>query len=172
MTIRTQLDSEDPERRATCTELARIRRFNRFHQQSQRLRQVTFSTVEVRSYPVILGFNPSVSRGPPITIDWDYFNKCFIPVQHFERTRPPTRSNWDMKIPSDYRHQLIISGGESESNIKLRLKEIQSLQRGGYYHEFLLEKLGRSFQKVKKSFLPKRKKKEESKEGREECYYA
>ena len=33
---------------------------------------VQFSHLEIRTYPVTLGDNPSVSSGPPLTLDWNY----------------------------------------------------------------------------------------------------
>jgi len=51
---------------------------------------VCFGTVEVRKYPITIGMNPSVSRGIPTTIEWDYL-KNETETKHinaYERERP------------------------------------------------------------------------------------
>merc|ERR1719506_2664911 len=49
---------------------------------------VRFSTVEIREYGLCLGDNPSVSRGPPICLDWTY-------NQHNIVTYPLDKDNED-----------------------------------------------------------------------------
>ena len=41
---------------------------------------VTFGKVRIRSYPMILGDNPSCSKGLPVTLDW----KSFGPTEEFD----------------------------------------------------------------------------------------
>lgn len=40
--------------------------------QTPKRKLVAFSTIEIREYPMTVGDNPSVSRGVPVTIEWNY----------------------------------------------------------------------------------------------------
>jgi hypothetical protein len=51
-------------------------------------KRVWFDTVEVRYHKIILGDNPSVSEGAPITIHWIHHGREVIPVDVFERKDP------------------------------------------------------------------------------------
>ena len=52
---------------------------------------VKFSTVEIRSFPMILGDNPSVSKGPPVTLAWDYDSDILELIEE-EHTRTAAKS--------------------------------------------------------------------------------
>ena len=51
---------------------------------------VSFGIVEVRKYPITIGMNPSVSRGVPRTIEWDYLEDEteLHHINAYERERP------------------------------------------------------------------------------------
>lgn len=53
---------------------------------------VTFDKVCVRQYPVKLGDNPAVTRGAPLTIDWDPLCHVEYPMEDYEKARSPRRS--------------------------------------------------------------------------------
>ena len=51
-------------------------------------RNVSFSHLQVREYAITLGDNPSVSSGPPVTLDWSYDpQEKTAPVDAFEAVR-------------------------------------------------------------------------------------
>ena len=80
--------------------------------------KVRFSSVEVREYPMILGDNPSVSGGPPITIDWKYSVRYEQDIdEHIRMTPFPRRIDSQMIMPSFYRKNLLREGGYSEYDI-------------------------------------------------------
>jgi hypothetical protein len=58
----------------------------------RRKSSVEFSQIRIREYEQTLGDNPSVSYGPPITLDWEFEEKEPISLEHFEAHRPPRRS--------------------------------------------------------------------------------
>jgi len=54
-------------------------------------KSVQFSTVTVRLHPIILGDNPAVSCGPPLSIDWQFTSTYTKAVDVFETTKPAKR---------------------------------------------------------------------------------
>lgn len=45
---------------------------------------VNFGRLEFREYPIIMGANPSVSEGVPVTIDWDHFGEYDVDIESYE----------------------------------------------------------------------------------------
>uniref|UniRef100_A0A7S2I068 Uncharacterized protein n=1 Tax=Helicotheca tamesis TaxID=374047 RepID=A0A7S2I068_9STRA len=52
---------------------------------------VAFITVQVQEYPITRGDNPSVSSGPPLTIDWAPLNSRTYDIDKYEELRQPYR---------------------------------------------------------------------------------
>ena len=50
---------------------------------------VRFSNLEIRTYPLTLGDNPSVSSGPPLTLDWNYETTHTFSVDAYESQLAP-----------------------------------------------------------------------------------
>lgn len=92
---------------------------------------VSFSTVEIRKYPIILGDHPSCSCGPPISIGWDYNGAIEVfNLNLFEQMRPPRRHNAELKLPFRLRRELISKiCGYREDQIKERLCEIEAIKK-------------------------------------------
>jgi len=77
-------------------------------------KNVRFSTVEMRLYPLRLGDNPSISGGPPLTIGWDYEGSPIVSkVEEYETIRPPRRTSEEMKIPRSLRQEWLREEGYS-----------------------------------------------------------
>ena len=53
---------------------------------------VAFGSVMIRSYAQTLGDNPSVSYGPPISLDWEYDEHPEVTLDDYEDKRAPRRS--------------------------------------------------------------------------------
>jgi hypothetical protein len=47
--------------------------------------RVRFSSVQIREYPICIGDNPSSTRGPPITLGWDYATEKELSIEESER---------------------------------------------------------------------------------------
>ena len=86
-------------------------------------KSVQFSTLEIRTYPVTLGDNPSVSCGPPLTLDWNYTTTHTFGVESYESQRPPTsrRKLSEMALPQSLRIELLCE----DARISLRTIEAQ-----------------------------------------------
>lgn len=85
---------------------------------------VRFSSVAVRDYSVCLGDNPSVSRGTPISLDWDHDDELTYDINIYESERSQKRrTSYDLKIPSLQRIQLLKELGYSRGEINEQMKK-------------------------------------------------
>ena len=72
-------------------------------------KNVCFTAIQIRSYHQTLGDNPSVSYGPPISLDWTYEQEVIEQsIDVYEQTRRPRRSQRQMAM-SYYQRQNLLS---------------------------------------------------------------
>ena len=71
---------------------------------------VQFSSIEVRSYDLCIGDNPSVSWGTPISLDWDYVVELKDTVDNYESIRSLTkrRNMRQMMMNFNYRRNILL----------------------------------------------------------------
>lgn len=75
--------------------------------------KVSFSTLEIREYPICIGDNPACTFGVPISIDWAYETTNIFSVDEYEEQRPTPRDFSQLKIPSKDRNHIIRGIGYS-----------------------------------------------------------
>jgi hypothetical protein len=68
---------------------------------------VSFTSVEIREYNVIVGDHPCCASGFPLTLDWEYREVSNIEVDTYEEVRSPRRHKEDLKISPEERCQLL-----------------------------------------------------------------
>jgi len=83
------------------------------------LKKVIFDEVTVREYPQILGDNPAVTIGAPVSIGWKYQNEYTTKVNFFEYTRSHIRrtSKRKLVISSKKRVKYLLSIGYTLEDI-------------------------------------------------------
>ena len=81
---------------------------------------VTFQNIEIRSYDITLGDNPSCTYGPPVSLDWYYDQEHKISLDNYEKTRGTRRKPSQMQMTALYRRLLL---GQD-----FRLDEIQKAE--------------------------------------------
>ena len=87
-------------------------------------KSVRFSSVDIRDYSLCLGDNPSVSRGVPISLDWDYDIEQSYELESYECNRCEDRRGPDqLKRPSLQRVHLLKSLGYSRGEISKQTKK-------------------------------------------------
>lgn len=72
-------------------------------------KSVVFKDLEIREYPIILGDNPSVTSGIPVTIDWMYKPLKSQELEEYENARVPRRDLYEMRLPAKVRTKLLIT---------------------------------------------------------------
>jgi hypothetical protein len=90
---------------------------------------VIFDTVQIREYPIILGDNPAVSKGPALTIDWQHVETDVMKFEEYESTRPERRSNAEMAIPFDIRMEMLKNSGYSSKEILEMAKKSEEARK-------------------------------------------
>lgn len=89
---------------------------------------VHWGTTEIRSHAVILGCNPSVTRGPPLTIEWDAQGTRIMSVDDFEADRKPPRPEFALKKSSTERKTILKEAGFSSEEFKLVQEYIDEIK--------------------------------------------
>ena len=128
MIVRTVNDQQDDSRRERQRQLYVERRRRRLENAGAEKLEVSFSTVEVREYPMILGDNPAVSEGPPMEIGWTHHDEQLWNFDVFEKTRPQRRSYLEMNVPMNIRIQILQRNGESYKSIIQRSKAVKAMR--------------------------------------------
>ena len=83
-------------------------------------KRVQFSTVQIRSYPIILGDNPSVSAGPPIQLGWEISDTFQVSVEVVSRFQLLQRNNKTVYVLSRWtRETMLLNKGYTRREIFL-----------------------------------------------------
>jgi hypothetical protein len=110
---------------------------------SESSRSIQFDGVTVREYPMIVGDNPGVSCGPPVTLDWTSVSEFNDSLERFERSRQGCRRlSTQMRMPIEVRTSKLLESEHTLSEIQeasksaavirqQRMKTIQSLSKEG-----------------------------------------
>lgn len=95
-------------------------------------RKIHFGQVCVRDYGMILGDNPCVSYGPPVTIDWDYVEYKALQVDEYEFHRPPRRCLRQMGLNYFQRKHILALAGHTEEEFKAVKKSVKKMKMNRY----------------------------------------
>mmetsp|Transcript_7033 Transcript_7033/g.15238 ORF Transcript_7033/g.15238 Transcript_7033/m.15238 type:complete len:171 (-) Transcript_7033:577-1089(-) len=90
-------------------------------------RQVSFSTVEIRKYPLTMGDNPSCNYGPPTTLQWNYIKRDLHSLDDYEKMlRPQSSEKKKVRAFSHHQRKLILI---NEGFTKKERKSLQGYVR-------------------------------------------
>lgn len=117
-------------------------------------KSVRFNKLRIQKHPIILGDNPSVTYGPPVSIDWESFEDTEEAIEEYESNRPrrkvtyynPTRHRgppWILLLSSQIkREEILKSAGYSDKEVRAAEREVARIQRSRwmsqkwYFHPF------------------------------------
>mmetsp|Transcript_4186 Transcript_4186/g.4596 ORF Transcript_4186/g.4596 Transcript_4186/m.4596 type:complete len:156 (+) Transcript_4186:149-616(+) len=92
--------------------------------------RVGFANAIIREYEVTLGDNPSVSKGPPLSLGWSYNEMLPIPVDKYEEMRGTRRETYQMAVPADARFDILVSEwGHSMKEVEQTSQQCQKTKR-------------------------------------------
>ena len=116
-------DCSEPERGGGCLKVrTHAESLERLVVPSSRLeaisKTVSFGSVDINSHGVVLGDNPSVSFGPPVTIRWKAFDTQTISLDEYEQHKPESRRKDAMLLPRMVREDWLRNVGFARSEIK------------------------------------------------------
>mmetsp|Transcript_37089 Transcript_37089/g.37546 ORF Transcript_37089/g.37546 Transcript_37089/m.37546 type:complete len:250 (+) Transcript_37089:52-801(+) len=98
--------------------------------------KVRFSVVHIRQYNLCLGDNPSVSHGPPISLDWDYDNEIIIDLHEYEQYNHnhnhSQRDRIEFKRPSFERFDVLKQLGYSRTEINEATHQMEKIRQQRY----------------------------------------
>lgn len=92
-------------------------------------RNVSFSNISMRNYPLTLGDNPSVSYGPPTTLDWGFEEAGDLSLDDYENNRAPRRRPREMLLNYYQRKAILEKNGCSEEEIKQAKRQVERAKR-------------------------------------------
>jgi hypothetical protein len=93
---------------------------------------VSFGLIQVREYNRVVGDNPTVRVGPPMSIGWEFVQKQAVPVDDYEKIKRPRTS--DLRIMGSIARKSILryEFQVSLEDIRAAEKIIQKIQRQRY----------------------------------------
>jgi hypothetical protein len=107
---------------------------------SNRKKRLRFDKVEIIELPIILGDNPSVQDGPPLSCCWKPQFRLTCDLDCFEKFRPRRRSGHELVLCKKIREAVLRKHGFSRKDIfqaaidakKIKLERLFSSQFPAY----------------------------------------
>lgn len=93
-------------------------------------KKVWFDSVAINYHKMILGDNPAVSDGAPVTIGWDAHEMEVVDVECFEATRPKKAKKLSsLKLAVEDRAAILLENGYTIKQLAKTLQQVEEIQR-------------------------------------------
>ena len=117
--------------------------------------KVSFSKIHIREYPIIIGDNPSIMTGVPITIDWVHVSEIKFTIDEYEDFKPESRTMAQLRMPSSCRNGILQRQGFSTAEIRrgLRMANITKGQRRKTIEGESLSSVQETAERIKRATL-------------------
>jgi len=118
-------------------------------------RQVEFSNIEIREYPICIGDNPGGFHGVPLTISWMHQDCIELSVDDYELNKPVRRATIELKIPNQLRIDMLKKSGYSRQEIQegIRKANIERNRRRRTVETLHLQPMEESIERCKRALL-------------------
>ena len=85
-------------------------------------KRVSFGTLSVRRYDMILGDHPDCTVGPPVQLGWEFHTVPDIPLEIWENYRSPPRHKEELLLHWRHRRDIALNAGASKQQILESMK--------------------------------------------------
>jgi hypothetical protein len=82
----------------------------------------------MHSHVIELGDNPSVTKGPPITLGWEMTDSCKISVDDYESRLEGRRSKRELILPGAVREDWLRELGYSREELKEAVSVVKKIK--------------------------------------------
>jgi hypothetical protein len=115
---------------------------------ARKSREVSFHSISIRHYPMILGDNPAVSIGSPVQLDWDYHGEEKHDLDIYEVERRPRRKLRHLVLSYYRRKDILLQAGYDENEMRSKERQLEKMKRQRKTTGFFLpvSKLEEAFQ--------------------------
>ncbi|CAJ1930915.1 unnamed protein product [Cylindrotheca closterium] len=96
---------------------------------SEKKTAVSFSNIQIREYPIIVGDNPAIMTGTPITIDWEHVEEFDCSIDDYEQAKPKPRNMLELRLPARNRDEILKSQGFSLKDRQVGKKAANTTRR-------------------------------------------
>lgn len=117
-------EKQDLSRKAPPPLNVKVQLNNRRKAERSEKMSVTFDRIILREYPICLGNNPAVSRGPPLTIDWEPMTHLEFDFGQFHDLKLPSRGQAEMFLPNSIREKILKEAGYSRREVLRMVKDV------------------------------------------------
>lgn len=109
---------------------------------SNKKREVSFQTVVIREYSMVLGDNPSCSYGPPVQLGWEFEQSKGVTLDHYEKFRAKRRTMRQMVLSYYKRCEILEKAGHSPSEVRSVTRKINKAKRQRDTTKFFMPVMG------------------------------
>ncbi|GKY91668.1 hypothetical protein MPSEU_000138700 [Mayamaea pseudoterrestris] len=95
-------------------------------------KSVSFGDVAIYSHGILLGDNPSVSGGPPLTIRWAAFDKQKVSLDDYEQAKPESRPKEAMLLPRMIREEWLRNNGYARGEVRATILAVEKIKQQRY----------------------------------------
>ena len=92
-------------------------------------KEVSFDSIQIRYYHMILGDNPACSIGAPVQLDWNFEHEEKHDLDIYEVERRPRRKLRHLILSYYRRKDILLQSGYNESDMRAVEKQIAKLKR-------------------------------------------
>ena len=119
-------------------------------------RNISFSTLEIRNYEVVLGDNPGGSSGPPVSLGWNYDESetKVLCMEEYDQTREARRKRHELHLKSKNRWEILLD--KNEHTVREITQATEDASKMRKLRRKSPSKISRQLEKIKSAILPNR----------------
>jgi len=119
-------------------------------------RNISFSTLEIRNYEVVLGDNPGGSSGPPVSLGWNYDESKtkVLDMEDYEQTRETRRKHHELHLKSENRWEILLE--KNEHTVREITQATEDASKMRKLRRKKPSKVSLQLDKIKSAILPNR----------------